>query len=184
MAGGGRLPADDRFDRGLALARADSFQRATTELASAARGCRGDPLGQQAVLALAALELDPRHQQGSPERAGRLALHLLDRPDRARWSGRMASTLYLLASELRTGTAPLEPAPVETLYPGADEPAERWSGCGPRFEDAAAGDTAARPRLPGLPLAVRAARLRARVQSLEAEMERLRSLLEPPGEPR
>lgn len=183
LPGGGSPSADERFDRGLSLAQEGAFPEATRELAASARTCGTDPLGQQAVLALSALELDPRHEAGSPERAARLALHLLGRPDRARWTGRMATVLYLLASELRTDTAPLEAGSVEALYPDTPETSVRWSSCGPRLGRASA-DSTARPRLPGPSLAARAARWRARARELQAEVERLRSLLESPQEPR
>lgn len=197
------LTVADRFERGLALDRAGEHPGAVRALAAAARSCDAEPLGQQAALALAALELDPRYGEGSPERAARLALHLLDRPRTAAWTRRMASSLYLAASELRADTVRLEPAPVAELYPDAGGD-ERPGDCAAVLA-ARPGDGPERPRLPGVPLAVRAERLRARVDSLSAEVtplrervralvaeveslagevERLRSLLEPPEEPR
>lgn len=195
--------AADRFERALDLDRAGEHAAAARALAVAARSCGTEPLGQQAVLALAALELDPRYGEGSPERAARLALRLLERPSTAPWTGRMASTLYLAASELRADTARLEPAAVGELYPDAGGPGQP-ADCAPLL---AAGPSRGveRPRLPDVPLAVRAERLRTRVDSLSAELtplrervralvtqveslasevERLRSLLEPPEEPR
>lgn len=140
-----------------------------------------EPLGQHAALTLVTVELDPRYEEGSANRATRLSLHLLGHPDRAPWTGRMASLLYLLASDRRTSTDPVEPASVEELYPEATTPA-KVGDCGARLA-AGAADSIARPELPGSPTAVQRARLRARVERLEAEVERLRSLLEPP-EPR
>lgn len=189
---GAARPGDDAFDAGLRGLAAGSYGESVPALAAVARSCGTEPLGQQAALALTVLELDPRHEAGSPERAARLALHLLRRPGRAPWTARMASVLYLLAADRRTSTEPVEPAPVAELYPppsgdGADGERAEGSpagvaGCGSRFA-AATADSTARPELPGTPTALRNARLEDRIRRLQAEVERLQSLLEPP-EPR
>lgn len=188
---GGPAGPDDAFETGLVRLEAQRHEEAAASLAAVARTCGTRPLGQQAALALALVELDPRHRDGDPERAARLALHLLERPDRAPWTGRMAEMIYLLAVDRRVATDSLGAAPVTELYPaeadpGAGEPSAGEppvADCGARLT-AAAPDSAARPRLPGAPAALRHARLRARLEQLEAEVDRLRSLLEPPDEPR
>lgn len=173
--------ADDAFEAGLARLEADDRADAVPALAVTARTCGMEPLGQQATLSLVTVELDPLYEDGSATRAARLSLHLLEHPERAPWTERMASVLYLLASDRRIRTNTLEPASVEELYPettvraGVDD-------CGARLA-AGAADSITRPELPGLPTAVQRARLQERVERLEAEVERLQSLLEPP-EPR
>lgn len=169
---------DDAFEAGLDRLDEGRHAEAVRALASTARACGMQPLGQQATLTLAVLELDPRYPDGSPERAARISLHLLEEPDRAPWTGRIAASLYLLAVDRRLGTSAVEPASAGELYLASDRAAS-VEDCGPRLAGGAR-DTIRRPELPGPATAARNALLRERVRRLEAEVERLRSLLETP----
>jgi hypothetical protein len=62
-------------------------------------------MGQQALLVLAAAELDPRNPERQIELAAEFAAHFLGLPNRAAWAQPLAESLYLLSMEIGASDA-------------------------------------------------------------------------------
>ena len=115
----------------LALLDDGSYAAAAAELAHIARAGTRHPATLHAILAAAALELDPRNPFGHPDSAATLVARYRRQPDSPAWTDPVAETLYLLSLELGASPPdggeeadnsptllgrPLPPAPEQTLY--------------------------------------------------------------------
>lgn len=158
-----------------ALERGD-YETASARFHRVAARCEAGADGRRAVLLLATAALDPRNPDASADRAARLAAHYLGLPGSDPDGRAVAETLFLVA--LGRGARLLD----------APGPADSVPGLPPRFEDCEVEATVGIPRgraLPALPDTARSSRLRverdslrARVDELEAELERIRNLLQ------
>lgn len=150
------------------------FEEATVDLKELASRCENGSRGREAVLVWATVELDPRNDRGSAETAARLAARYLQFPGLEPTQVSAGEALYLLA--LDRG-APRVRAPLD--FPGV---APRFGRCGGSNPEPAL--LRELPEHPGTPtwLALRNTRrallsARARADSLEAELERIRKVL-------
>jgi hypothetical protein len=135
---------EERLEQGLeALARGD-YRTAHEHLSWVVQYDADDKHGQQAMLALAALEMDPRNPARRIGAGADVAAAYIGLQDKPAWTLPVAQTLYLLSLELGA----------------AEERAERAERAAER----------AQARLPALPGPTVTARLR----SAEQERERLR----------
>jgi len=158
----------------MALQRED-FESARRRLLELAARCDAGAYGRRAILLLAAAELDPENEAGSPRAAADLTRVYLELPDSPREDQVLARTLYRVAADLGG------------LEGSSSAPELLLEVCG------AGGDTAARP-LPSTPEVTTAERLRAleaeahaartqastsaeRVAELEAEIRRITDVL-------
>jgi tetratricopeptide (TPR) repeat protein len=92
--------AEERFNQGLeALARGE-YPVAYGHLSWVAEHHSHEKYGQQALLALAAMELDPRNQSRRIEVGADMAANYLRLPEKPLWTQPVAQTLYLLSLEL------------------------------------------------------------------------------------
>lgn len=194
--------ASYRLDRGLNALEAGQYRDAFDDLAWVQAQCAGHVRGAEALLAMAALELDPRNESGRPELGTDLLGQVLREPPRTRAIRPLSETTYLLALSLGAPSAS-DVAPAAAAAPGADgeaaAPAARGAraaevlgptaaesarGCGGRVS--VEGWAASRlPELPGLSLRARlneAERSRsaaaARADSVAGELARVTQLLE------
>lgn len=162
-----------RLDRGLLALEGGRYREAFDDLAWVEAHCAGHVRGGEALVALAALELDPRNGGARASLATDLLGRVLRQPASPDWVRPLAETAYLMAmslgappapdtrgaealttdtlAELRADTAAevyddvvAGPVPAPELLDAADEPAH---GCGARV----ATETWASPRLPQLP---------------------------------
>lgn len=215
-AGGGQ--AEERFRAASAAAERGDFGRASRQLRSLAARCESGDRGREAVLLLAAVEIDPRNPSPSPATAAHLAARYLQVPQAPGASLAVAETLYLMALDLGANPVRDPFAPIPSLEGEAAAGAGPWTvaesfrSCGESGEPEKVRNV---PEHPGVPLwmavrnarrerdslagradsltlradslaerAAEAGRLRARADSLEAELRRVRSLLEQdPGGP-
>jgi len=97
---GERRDADGRLDRGLAALAANDFATAKPLLEGVYLEHWQEPVGQRALLALAAAELDSRNVQRRLWVGAELAGRYLSLDHAPAWSIPAAETLYLLALEL------------------------------------------------------------------------------------
>ena len=167
---------------------ADAYPAETADLRELAAMCEAGAAGRRAVLLLATAALDPRNPDADADRAARLAAVFLGLP-RARGDERaLAETLYLLALDrgavvdTPADTLNADSSSAMSTAEGPGEPlrvAARFHDCSADVGRATAPD--ALPTLPGEPLAGAATErdsLQARVRELEAELERIRTLLQ------
>ena len=92
--------AEERFDDGLeALARGD-YRVAYEHLSWVAEHHSHEKYGQQALLTLAAMELDPRNQGRRIDVGSDMAANYLRLPEKPLWTQPVAQTLYLRSLEL------------------------------------------------------------------------------------
>lgn len=196
----------EMLEQGSRALDAGDFREASEIFRYLAARCHSGEAGESAVLALAAAELDPRNPSGSPAAAAQLAARYLQIPSPPPAGLAHARTLYLLALELGAPPVREPFAPVLlTGAPAREEPASTWRPA-ERFESCGVPEPSSAdrrlPEHPGPPLRARldrvsahrdslahrldslsaaaddrARRLRARVDSLEAELERIRALL-------
>jgi hypothetical protein len=117
------------------------------------------PLGQRALLALTAAELDPRNENRRLWSSADLASHYLQIPESPDWTVPVARTLYLVALELGATEERIAQAEAERDRAQADAAAQRRAGARPL------------PSLPGPSVP-------ARMRELEGEREELRRQLE------
>lgn len=149
------------------------FRMATAGLRERASRCESGERGREAILVWAAIELDARNAEGSPETAARLAAHYLQLPDAEPAGISLAESIYLLA--LDRGARP-----VENLRAFPELP-RRFTQCGDaRLEPALLRELPAHPGTPAW-RALRSAR--EQVDSLSAELDRIRKLLGQGGDP-
>lgn len=175
-AGEAPAPAEDGLALGArALAEGD-YGEAMARLHEVASRCESGDRGRRAVLLLATAALDPRNPVASADDGARLAVHFLGLPGSGSVERTVAETLYLLARGYG--------APAGDTLP---DPAAEAATLAPRFDHCGAeGDVATSSRaLPELPDSSYVARSRAerdrltaRVNALQAELERIRALLQ------
>lgn len=91
------------FLRGLVALKLGGYPVARREFSEVADACPSSPIGGQALLALAALELDPRNGERDPRIARQAAERIFLLPEKPAWMEPAAETLYLLALELGGG---------------------------------------------------------------------------------
>ena len=183
---GGPLPrAADELAAGLSEIEAGNPDAAYGHLTAVLEQCGASALGQRALLALAAAELDPTNPDPRRNLAAEAAAQVAARQDADTWPGQLARTLYGVA--LRVGARPVEsvlPATIE-LYegsvafaayptrPAADcARAEPWPG-------PILSETRPLPAVPGASYPARLGALQRRIVALEEELERLRRLTKP-----
>lgn len=183
---GGPLPhARDDLSAGLAAIESANPDAAYGHLTAVLEQCGSSSLGQQALLTMAAAELDPRNPDPRRKLAAEAAAQVAARQDPDTWPGQIARSLYGIA--LRLGARPVDPVlpDVIELYDGstafAAAPAHPAADCGATEAWPGPGrrTPAALPSLGGASYPARISALRRRVAELEAERERLRRLTRP-----
>jgi len=92
--------AEERFTAGMVALRRGDFAQANTDLTWVAEHHPDKEIGRQALLAVAALEVDPRNPRRRLSMGRELAASYLKLEDRERWTEPVAQSLYLLAEEL------------------------------------------------------------------------------------
>ena len=92
--------AEERFSAGMVALRRGDFAQASTDLTWVAEHYPDKSEGRQALLIVAALELDPRNPRRRLEMGRDLAGSYLKTEDMERWTEPVAQTLRLLAMEL------------------------------------------------------------------------------------
>lgn len=107
----------DRFEAGVRALKGGNYSAAHGDLAWVAQNYQHETVGQRALLLLAGLELDPRNPNRRPEIGADLAAGYLRVPGREEWTDPLASTLYLLGTELgvRDSTPPDKAAEMPKL---------------------------------------------------------------------
>lgn len=177
---GGQGPSD-LLSGGIRAMEEGDHRAASEWLHRLTARCESGDYGRRAMLLLATLALDPRNPDGSPDHAAWLTARALSLPEREPGEHLMAETLFLLALE-RGARVPEDGA-------SGPEDGDR-PPVAARFRDCRAGapaptvQPAALPTLPGAPTALLYSRLRSerdalrsRVAELEAELARIRELL-------
>lgn len=122
--------ADVRMDLGLAALENQQFRAAFDELSWVYTQCAGYERGVQALVGLAALELDARNEAGRPGTGAELLARLITEPGQPDWLRPLTESSYLMALALgapavgQAGAAPDTGAAVtpDTL-PGDTAPA-------------------------------------------------------------
>jgi hypothetical protein len=115
--------AELRLAQGLHALRAGEYAGAYDRLAWVMAHCPGREAGVKAQVAVAALELDPRHAGGRPELGLEILSDLILEPHAHDWLRPLARTTYLLALGLGAGeTAPPTTATVDDADP--EDPTE------------------------------------------------------------
>lgn len=132
-----------RLDRGLAALTAERYREAFDDLEWVRTHCVGRVRGAEAILALAALELDPRNTSGREDIGTDLLAEALRSPSTADWARPLTETTYLLALSLGA-------APAEDLAPAGDRAADRDTAAAGAEEPA---DSAAEPARTAVPAA-------------------------------
>ena len=92
--------ADERFARGMTALRAGDYVTANSELGFVAERYGSENIGQQALLIVSALEMDPRNPKRRLALGSELAAAYLRVEEAPAWTAPLAETLYLLALEL------------------------------------------------------------------------------------
>lgn len=126
-----------RLDRGLAALEASRYREAFDDLAWVHSHCSGTMRGVEALIALAALELDPLNRAARPDLGADLLGRVIREPTAPPWVRPLARTAYLMALSLGA-----DPAPDAVAAAAADSPAVARLTDVPTPE----GDTASAPR--------------------------------------
>src|SRR5688500_11973887 len=92
--------ADDQFENGIVALQRGDFESASKSLSWVIERHRDEPVGQQALLVVSALEMDPRNPSRRLALGADLAGAYLQNKNRPEWSRPVAQTLYLLALEM------------------------------------------------------------------------------------
>lgn len=92
--------ARHRLDRGLSALDAGAYAEAYDDLAWVYSHCPGQESGSRALIALAALELDPRNRQARPAVGSRLLAEAIQGPGAPRWARPLTETVFLTALAL------------------------------------------------------------------------------------
>lgn len=180
---------DAPYVRAATLLEAGRYPEATAALRQVASRCENGERGRHALLLLAAVELDPRNAEADPDSAALMAARFLSLPDLPVVELPLGQTLYVLALD-QGGNPGLRPSPVPTE--GA--PAPRFTDCDqpvpdrvvnlPVLAEDGGGESMLEVQGQRDAAAARAnelttenTRLRARVDELEAELERIRRIL-------
>lgn len=128
------LDAQHRLDRGLSALEAGAYPAAFDDLAWVYSNCWGREAATHALLALAALELDPRNERARPSVGTDLLGRAITEPGTPRWARPLVETSFLTALALGAPhpgepdhargveAAPGEPAPAER--PEDEHPAD------------------------------------------------------------
>ncbi|UCG76041.1 MAG: hypothetical protein JSV95_01645 [Gemmatimonadota bacterium] len=95
-----RSEAAARLQTALAELEGSNFDAAHGELLEVIDLCGSEPLGQQALLLIAAAELDPRNPNPGRSLAAESTALLLDEPGIAPWLRTVTESLYLIALRL------------------------------------------------------------------------------------
>lgn len=109
-----RQDPDREFDRALAAWRTGDYRSARHALLRVYNGFAERPVGQRALLALAAAELDPRNPDRRLDAASAFAARYIHEPGVPEWSRPVAEALYLLALDLGAREAAPVPALPDT----------------------------------------------------------------------
>lgn len=134
-----------RLDRGLLALEGGNYREAFHDLAWVEAHCAGHVRGGQALVALAALELDPRNRGTRPSLGTDLLGRVLRQPASPEWVRPLVETAYLMALSLG---APPAPDPTGAGAPTADTlPVPTDTAAEPSADTAAAvhDDVAADP---------------------------------------
>jgi hypothetical protein len=102
---GPELPPAERLSTSLVALQEADYANAYDNLLLVRSVCGDSPMGQQALLVLAAAELDPRNPERHIELAAEFAAHYLGLPNRAAWAEPLAESLYLLSMEIGAADA-------------------------------------------------------------------------------
>ena len=89
-----------RFETGMAALRAGDYVKANQELGFLAERYPSEPVGQQALLVVSALEMDPRNPARRIALGSELAGAYLRLNKVPKWTEPVAQTMYLLSLEL------------------------------------------------------------------------------------
>lgn len=124
------LDARHRMDRGLSALDAGAYSAAFDDLAWVYTNCWGREAAAHALLALAALELDPRNERARPAVGSDLLGRAITEPGTPRWARPLVQTSFLTALALgaphpggSSDGRDVDPAPAET-EPREAEPRE------------------------------------------------------------
>jgi hypothetical protein len=170
-AGTGRS-ADQRLTDGVLLLETGDYAAATAVLDSVYRSAWTRPVGQRALLELAALSIDPRNPGRSLWQSADYSARLVAIPQTEPWMLPVARSLYLVAVELGA----LEEERVQAARDSAAAESERGL---PRYQ----GETVP-ARLSALErardeLAQRVAGLEQQLRDTTQELERIRRTIKP-----
>lgn len=149
--------------------------------------CGLRPLGQQALLLLAATELDPRNPHGRPSLALEATRLVAEASEPEAWTRILSESLHLLALRLGARPATAETGPEAELRARARDGATRpigppLAGCAALpWPDGPSEAPGPLPELQGPSYPARIAWLERRVEALESELRRLRRITA--GEP-
>ena len=92
--------ARHRLDRGLSALEAGAYAEAYDDLAWVYSRCPGQETGSRALMALAALELDPRNRQARPAVGSQFLAEAIQDPGAPRWARPLTETGFLTALAL------------------------------------------------------------------------------------
>jgi len=95
-----RQSPQEIFERGLVALEREDFRTAYQHMASVYEDQWDRPIGERALLTLAAVELDPRNPGRRLDVGAELAGRYFQLPSGTPWNGAVSQTLYLLAMEL------------------------------------------------------------------------------------
>jgi chemotaxis protein histidine kinase CheA len=95
-----RLDPEDQLTQALAALERQDFTSAYNQFTQVYERHWNEPVGQRALLAMAAVEMDPRNRERRLYVGADLAARSLQLPDAPAWSIPVSQTLYLLAAEL------------------------------------------------------------------------------------
>jgi peptidoglycan hydrolase CwlO-like protein len=123
LSGVGEPDAEAELDRGLTALRAREYDDARRILEPVYQSSWQQPVGQEALLALAAMELDPRNPERRLWAGADLAGRLLSIPQASAADVPVAETLYLLAVEL--GAAEERIARADSVTQAAEDRSRR-----------------------------------------------------------
>lgn len=98
--GTGAPSPEERLERGIDALQAGDLVTANIELRWLWENHWDQPIGKQALLVLAAAELDPRNPARRTDAAATMATLVLDMADTPTWMVPIAQTMYLLSLEL------------------------------------------------------------------------------------
>ncbi len=110
----GRMDPERDLQRALHAWRIGDYDAARGGLLEVYGGFADRPVGQRALLALAATEIDPRNPDRRLDFASAFAARYLREPDAPEWAQPLAEALYLLAVDLggqAAGAVPVLPGP-------------------------------------------------------------------------
>lgn len=191
--------AQHRLDRGLSALHAGHYAEAFDDLVWVYSHCPSREAGSHALVALAALELDPRNSMARPALATELLGRVIQGPDAPEWVRPLAESTYLTALALgapaaddvhdRDDSGPAGALHVEPLIDDDDHPvdparvvappapdAEAVHGCG-RVVVAGSWTRPALPDLPGPSMARLLAEAESRRSAMATRADTLESRL-------